>query len=191
MERASEIALLKIARETIERASIRADDPCVDLPQDHELRSLSGAFVSLHTRDGAVRGCVGTTSAERPLVEVIVDMARAAATRDPRFSPVRREEVDGLSVEISILQPPQRIASIDEVEIGRDGLLVVGRGRRGLLLPQVAEEREWNAITFARATCLKAGLEPDAFLLEDVELFRFSSEVISEEAHVPGSAVVA
>jgi len=184
MEKTSELALLRLARETIERAANESgkdrDHDRSPLPEDPEFRSLRGAFVSLHTKDGAVRGCVGTTSAVRPLVDVIIDMARAAAMRDPRFTPVRRDELEDISVEISILHPPERITSLAEVEIGRDGLLVVGRGRRGLLLPQVAEERDWDPITFARHTCRKAGLDDDAFHDPEVELFRFTAEVFSE-----------
>lgn len=107
-------------------------------------------------------------------------MARAAALRDPRFSPVMPAEVSSLEVEISVLEAPLRVKALDEVEIGRHGLLVVGRGCRGLLLPQVAEERGWDAPTFAEHTCKKAGLEPKAYEADDVVLYRFGAEVFSE-----------
>lgn len=189
MEEATKIALLRIAREALSEAAAGPFSPVSHvsadgLPSDPALTESRGAFVTLHCQDGSVRGCVGTTSAIRPLIEVVSDMARAAAIRDPRFSPVAPEEVPSLEVEISVLEPPHRVKALDEVEIGRHGLLVVGRGRRGLLLPQVAEERGWDATTFAEHTCKKAGLAPRAYEDHDVTLYRFGAEVFSEREAV-------
>lgn len=188
MERGSQMALLRVARRSVtdaartgvSRPPLGMVDPHDALPDDPEIHVARAAFVTLHSEDGAVRGCVGTTVAAKPLVDVVSDMARAAALRDPRFAPVAPDEVPRLKLEISVLQPPRRVSDLAEVEIGRDGLLVVGRGCRGLLLPQVAEERDWDAATFAEHTCRKAGLKPEAYLESDVELYRFSAEVFSE-----------
>jgi AmmeMemoRadiSam system protein A len=108
-------------------------------------------------------------------------MARAAALRDPRFPPVMPEEVPELEIEISVLGLPEPVAHLEEVQIGRHGLLIEGRGRRGLLLPQVASERDWLASTFAEQTCSKAGLEMNAYLDEDVDLYKFEAEVFNEK----------
>jgi AmmeMemoRadiSam system protein A len=192
LDRTLQLSLLRLAREAVEEAARGASLPhylgakrAAQVPSDPEIDSPRAAFVTLHTKDGAVRGCVGTTIAHKPLAEVIYDMARAAALRDPRFSPVSISEVPDLHLEISVLESPTKIDALDEVEIGRDGLLVVGRGCRGVLLPQVADERGWDAATFAEHTCQKAGLEPHAYKATDVELYRFGAEVFSEREDHP------
>lgn len=119
-------------------------------------------------------------TADRPLPDVVWEMAGAAALRDPRFDAVRPDELDDLIIEISVLTPAEPIDSLDAVEIGRDGLLVVSGARRGVLLPQVASEHGWDASTFAEQTCLKASLDRDAWRREGVRLFKFSAEVFSE-----------
>lgn len=189
MDRAARDVLLRLARRSVAEAAragrsagSKEDGKAgPDLPDDPDLRTPRAAFVTLHAADGSVRGCVGTTAAQKPLAQVVHDMAQAAALRDPRFEPVAPEEVPMLRFEISVLEPPVRVKSLDAIEIGKDGLLVVGRGRRGLLLPQVAEERHWDARTFAENTCKKAGLETGAYRADDVELYKFGAEVFSEE----------
>jgi AmmeMemoRadiSam system protein A len=192
MDRSSQLVLLRIARVAVlEAARLGPNEkqapPIVpaDLPDDPELHAPRAAFVTLHTPDGQVRGCVGTTLAQKPLAEVVSDMARAAALRDPRFAPVALDEVPHLEIEISVLEQPRRLDALSELEIGREGLLVVGRGCRGILLPQVAEERGWDPVTFAEHTCRKAGLEAEAYSAKDVELFRFGAEVFSEREAAP------
>ncbi len=175
MEAQLKSALLDVARRSVSAAA-RGDATVLERPTAPILEEPRGAFVTLHTAEGALRGCVGTTAAHRPLFDTVVEMARAAALRDPRFDPVHTEEVDDLEIEISILNPLERIHSIEDVEVGRDGLVVEGRGRRGLLLPQVASERDWSPEVFAAMTCEKAGLPHDAYLGDDVALFRFSTE---------------
>lgn len=181
MEIQIEKALLDVARQSV-AAAARGDHAAIPRPTTEApiLDEPRAAFVTLHTAEGALRGCVGTTAATRSLFDTVVEMARAAALRDPRFEPVQTDEVDDLEIEISILNPLERIHSIDDVEVGRDGLVVEGRGRRGLLLPQVASERDWTPATFAAMTCEKAGLPQDAYLGEDVALFRFSTEVFTD-----------
>jgi uncharacterized protein len=187
LDRDLQRALLRLARLAVEEAA-RSTPPhflgakrAAGLPDHPEVDLPRAAFVTLHSADGAVRGCVGTTTAQKSLAEIVYDMARAAALRDPRFSPVSPEEVASLVLEISVLEAPTKVASVSEVEIGRHGLLVVGRGSRGVLLPQVAEERDWDAATFAEHTCRKAGLDPNAYEGSDVELFKFAAEVFNEQ----------
>ena len=174
-------ALLQIARQSVAAAARGMNALSTDdLPTEGSLFENGAAFVTLHEKDGAVRGCVGTTAAIRPLVEVVSEMARAAALRDPRFPPVLPEEVSELEIEISVLGLPEPVGHLEEVQIGRHGLLIEGRGRRGLLLPQVASERDWLASTFAEQTCSKAGLEMNAYLDEDVDLYKFEADVFNE-----------
>ncbi len=174
-------ALLLVARQSVAAAARGSHGlDAGDLPSDGSLAAHGAAFVTLHERDGAVRGCVGTTAAVRPLVEVVSDMARAAALRDPRFAPVVPDEVANLEIEISVIGSPEPISDLEDVVIGRHGLLIQGRGCRGLLLPQVASERRWPANTFAEQTCSKAGLDTEAYLDSDVDVFRFEAEVFNE-----------
>jgi AmmeMemoRadiSam system protein A len=188
MEHEERARLLAIARGALARAVERGEESAETgaeglLPGSDLLAVDRGAFVSLHRRsDGAIRGCVGSMSSSRPLAEVVAEMAGAAALRDPRFRPVSKEELEDVDIEISVLDPPASCASFDDVEIGRDGLLVIGRGRRGVLLPQVAEERGWDAETFAEQTCTKAGLEPEDAHAADVQFYRFRAEVFSESS---------
>jgi uncharacterized protein (TIGR00296 family) len=93
---------------------------------------------------------------------------------------VRADELGDIVVEVSVLSPTVPLESLDDLVIGRDGLLAVGRGRRGVLLPQVAIERGWDVSTFAEQTCMKANLDPGAWRDGDVRLYRFAAEVFSE-----------
>jgi AmmeMemoRadiSam system protein A len=131
-------------------------------PASPALRERGGAFVTLE-RNGELRGCIGHLIADRPLARVVQDMAIAAATQDPRFSPVSAEELPHLILEISALSSFRRIEDPAEISVGRHGLLISEGRRRGLLLPQVAEREGWDVLTFLAATCRKAGLPLDAW----------------------------
>ena len=186
MEAGARRELLRIARSAVERAAAGSDPPLAEPTHPH-LRERGAAFVSLHEADGSLRGCVGVTEPDLPLADVVGRMAHAAARRDPRFSPVTPAEVAGLSLEISVLGPLEQVDSVDDIEIGVHGLLVEGRGRRGLLLPQVAVEQGWSKPRFARHASVKAGLAQEDWRAPDVLLFRFRSEVFSEEGSVLAS----
>lgn len=178
MERSCRSRLLQLAMDAVVRAAHDKAPAELGRLRDEAaaLQVRGGAFVTLHDPDG-VRGCVGTTDFSRPLVWVVQEMATAAATRDPRFSPVEPRELPSLRLEISVLSKPEPIEDLEAVRVGRDGLIVEGCGRKGLLLPQVASQRDWDAERFAKSTCQKAGLEERAYLREDVQLFRFGAEV--------------
>jgi AmmeMemoRadiSam system protein A len=154
-------ALLAIARRAI------CDRVCghtaiAPTPFDPALQTPGAAFVTL-TQAGMLRGCIGYVHAVRPLAEAVAHCAVSAATEDPRFPPVSREELPELRLEISVLSPLQRITDPHTVEVGRHGLHISQEGRHGLLLPQVATELGWNRETFLRHSCLKAGLPADAW----------------------------
>jgi len=138
-----------------------------------------GAFVSLH-RHGELRGCIGNLVSDRPLAEVVRDMAVAASRDDPRFPPLAEDELDGLDVEVSVLTTPVP-ARAEDVVPGRHGLIVRRGGCQGVLLPQVAVEQGWNRETFVAMTCRKAGLPPDAWRDPRTDLRVFEAQVIRGE----------
>ncbi len=145
-----------------------------------ELERRGAVFVSLHCR-GELRGCIGHLESDAALWRVVADCARAASSDDPRFPAVTEDEIAELEIEISILGEFEPVRSLDEIEIGRHGLLVEQRDHRGLLLPQVATEWGWTPRTFVEQTCRKAGL-PDDGWQRGATLWRFEAEVFGERA---------
>lgn len=139
-----------------------------------------GCFVTLK-RAGHLRGCIGRMQSAEPLGETLLAMARAAALEDPRFDPVEASELSELRIEVSLLTPIQPSKDPLSIEIGPTGLWIEGKGRRGVLLPQVAAERGWSPEEFLRATCKKAGLSLDAWKHPDVLVQVFQAEVFRED----------
>lgn len=174
-------SLLKIARRSIE-AVLDGRHADVDLVAvDEALRRPSGAFVSLHTAEGDLRGCIGSIQPVAPLCHAVVSNAINAAFRDPRFFPLRKDELTNVVIEISVMSPIEPIASVDEIAVGRDGLIIRRGPRTGLLLPQVATEYGWDRETFLRQTCVKAGLPPETWRSPECRIERFSAEVFGEK----------
>ncbi|MCD6588688.1 MAG: AmmeMemoRadiSam system protein A [Candidatus Fermentibacteraceae bacterium] len=168
--------LLSLARRSVMAAASGEQPP--DLPEDEVCRIAGGAFVTLKT-DGRLRGCIGHFTGTGTLGSTVIAMAREAAVSDPRFIPVSPEEVDELTVEISVLSPMKRIQAEDVVP-GKHGLYIRQGSRAGTLLPQVAQEEGWNRETFLSHTCMKAGLAPDAYTKSGTEIFAYTAEVFSE-----------
>jgi AmmeMemoRadiSam system protein A len=173
--------LLQIARDAI-AAVLDGRRPELDLDSlDEDLRRPAGAFVTLRTKDGHdLRGCIGSIHAVAPLAQSVLSNAVNAAFQDPRFFPLRREELKDVELEISVMSPIETVRDIEEIEVGRDGLIISRGGRAGLLLPQVATEYGWDRETFLGQTCVKAGLPPDAWYSGQCRIERFSAEVFSE-----------
>lgn len=169
-------ALLALARRAIAGA---VGAPSTGESPQPEDASRGGAFVSLHDRGGELRGCIGFIESDDPHPRTVRDAAIAAATRDPRFPPVRADELPGLQIEISLLTSPRPIRA-DEVECGRHGLIVSRGGRRGLLLPQVPAQFGWDREQFLAATCRKAGLPETAWRDPATTIEAFEAEVFSE-----------
>jgi uncharacterized protein len=144
-----------------------------------ELDEPRGCFVTLHGEDGDLRGCLGTFDDSLPLVRNVESMALAAATRDPRFAPVEPGELDACVIEVSALTP-RRAARLEDVQVGEHGVWLEQGGRRGVLLPQVATEHGWDALTFVERTCQKAGLPRDAWRDARANLMIFSAEIFAE-----------
>jgi len=170
--------LLGIARAAIGRSLGGGEPPTA--PRNDALMRPAAAFVTLHTQ-GQLRGCIGHVEADRALGDVVASCAVSAATGDPRFHPVTSAELDALEIEISVLGAFEPVHSIEEIEVGRHGLLVESGWRRGLLLPQVAPEWGWDAAQFVAQTCRKAGLPPDAWPSGGARLYRFEAEVFGEK----------
>lgn len=183
--------LVKLARGTIEtylREGKKPPAPKVS----QELREPCGVFVTL-TKRGELRGCIGHPLPTTPLVDAVIDSAISSAARDPRFPPVRLEELPELEVEVSVLSKPEPIKVKNPREyprsivIGRDGLIVEWSGYAGLLLPQVPVEWGWDAEEYLSHACMKAGLMPDHWLREGVCISKFSAQVFREKE--PGGGV--
>lgn len=176
-------SLLQWARQAIIEAVAQSKLPA-RIPGHGIFAERHGVFVTLQRR-GRLRGCIGVVENAQPLAESIVQCAAAAALRDPRFSPLREEELAEVQIEISLLSPPMPIR-LEEIEIGRHGLLVVGERHRGLLLPQVAMEYHFDREQFLEETCLKAGLYRQAWKQEEVRIFGFTCIVFSEDGRHSG-----
>lgn len=172
--------LLALARRSVESAvrsgkMVDADGSSGVLGDD------LGAFVTL-TIHGQLRGCIGYVIPMKPLCETVRDVAAFAAVRDRRFEPVSKKELDQLEYEISVLSPIRRVTDIDKIVVGKHGLLIKKGDREGLLLPQVAAEREWDTETFLAQTCRKAGLPKDAWRSEQTDIFAFTAVVFDEHS---------
>jgi AmmeMemoRadiSam system protein B/AmmeMemoRadiSam system protein A len=172
------IFLLSLARKTIE-GEFTGVEPDIEIPASPLMSESRGAFVTL-TKNGQLRGCIGYIEAVKPLIETIRQMAAAAAFKDWRFAPLQESELDGLEIEISVLSPIRRIDDPAAIEVGTHGLIITRGANRGLLLPQVATEWNWDRETFLRQTCVKAGLPEDAWTKEGTTIEVFSADIFSE-----------
>lgn len=171
--------LLKLARATLEAEfGPRASPPCEVV--EGPLCEHRGAFVTL-TKDGQLRGCIGHVTGVEPLWRSVVDNARGAAFRDPRFPALQPEELETVVIEISALSPLEIVDGSDEITVGSHGLLLERGLSRGLLLPQVAARYGWDAATFLDQTCRKAGMEPGCWRAADTTIYRFTVDSFSEE----------
>lgn len=177
---------VRYARAVLEDHIAKKSSEYPALPPSFE--TMKGVFVTLTIR-GELRGCIGFPTPVRSLREGIREAALSAALNDPRFPPVRPEELDRILVEVTILTEPEPVLCAPEerprcIKAGRDGLIISGQGRSGLLLPQVATEYGWDEEEFLDHTCLKAGLPPGSWRRHDVELYSFRGEVFSENEEI-------
>lgn len=174
--------LLKSARNAIESLfSDQVDEPEeVDFEKFPALKMNAGAFVTL-TKHFSLRGCIGYIFSEEPLYYTVCSAAIQAAFKDPRFRPLQQIEMSDINIEISVLYPPFKMNSYEEIEIGRHGLILEDLGRRALLLPQVPVEHKMNKSQFLGAICEKAGLPRDTWQKRELNMSLFTAEVFSEE----------
>ncbi|HKN76675.1 MAG TPA: AmmeMemoRadiSam system protein A [Candidatus Acidoferrum sp.] len=170
-------SLLELARRAIAEA-VSLQKPAGGMPHGGVFAEKRGVFVTLHAR-GRLRGCIGVVEAFEPLGESIARCAANAALHDPRFSPVRAEELPGLEIEVSLLSTLDPIL-LENIEIGKHGLLISQGSRRGLLLPQVAVDHKLSREEFLEETCRKAGLNSRAWQEPETQILGFTCEVFSE-----------
>ena len=148
---------------------------------DHPLfKSHCGAFVTL-TEDGILRGCIGYIISDIPLFQTICEAAVHAAINDPRFQPVKQNEINKLAIEISILSEPFPMNSYNEIEIGKHGLILEDSGKRGLLLPQVPIEHKMSREQYLDSICQKAGFNRNYWKTKQLKLNAFTATVFSEK----------
>ncbi len=179
LNREEKIILLRAARDTI--ASYFEEAPDIDYEITSTLSKKCGAFVTLHKRDGALRGCIGHISSDKPLIDTIKEMALASSIQDPRFSPLKKEELGNIEIEISVLSPFKRINNLEEIEVGKHGILMQKGYKSGLLLPQVAVEYGWDRETFLTHTCYKAGMNSTCWKNKDTIIEIFHAIVFGEK----------
>jgi AmmeMemoRadiSam system protein A len=171
--------LLALARGTLEAHFARAPPPRLASDRAETFGEPRGLFVTLH-RGGQLRGCIGTLAPTGDLTRVVSEFALRAAFEDPRFTPLAAGELPDCSIEISILTAPRPIDGPEEIEIGRDGLILELGGRRGLLLPQVATEHGLDPELFLAELARKAGVPSDAWRRPEARVWIFQAEVFSE-----------
>jgi uncharacterized protein (TIGR00296 family) len=188
--------LTKFARQSIE--SYIRDQHTLELPQtgSKALFEHRGVFVTLKTQlQRELRGCIGFLQPDPkshqkplPLLEATQQAALNSALRDPRFPPLKVTELDQILVEVSVLTIPEALEVKNRkdlpnhIVVGKHGLIIEAGGwHRGLLLPQVAPEQEWNAEEFLKGCCQKAGLNLDCYLDPDTRVFIFQAQIFTEE----------
>ena len=146
-------------------------------PEGSKLNDELGAFVTL-TKDGQLRGCIGQIVGRGPLYQAVAQMSVAAAFNDPRFPPLHVDELEHLDWEVSVMGPITPCPDWQKIVIGTHGLIIQKDRQQGLLLPQVAASRNWNAETFLENLCRKAGLEPGDWKEPDAQLFWFECVIV-------------
>jgi AmmeMemoRadiSam system protein A len=169
--------LLRIARETIIASVSSGKIPTVE-STSKGLNAECGCFVTVKQR-GQLRGCIGNFVSDQPLYKLVQEMAVSAATRDPRFYPMKTHDLDDFELDISVLSPLRRAESVEEIQVGVHGIYIVKGSYRGVLLPQVATEYGWDRTAFLNHTCIKAGLPENAWQGE-CEIYIFSAQVFGE-----------
>jgi uncharacterized protein (TIGR00296 family) len=174
---------LRLARGAIEYAIGKKPKPVPALTP--VFNDKHGVFVTL-TKSGQLRGCIGFPYPVMPLGDAIEDAAVAAATGDPRFPPVRKDELSTIALEVTILTVPipldvEPCQRPEKIEVGKHGLIIRGRGTSGLLLPQVATEYCWDSPTFLDHTCIKAGLPERCWMTPNVEVLTFEGQIFTEQ----------
>lgn len=170
--------LLQLARQAI-KLFLETGKTLKEKIKDEELKEKRGAFVTLKA-NSQLRGCIGYPLPSKPLYETIIDSAISAATRDYRFPPLSLEELSHTVIEISVLTLPRTIKNISEIKVGEHGIIISKGFHKGLLLPQVPVEWNWDLETYLSHGCMKAGLEEEEWK-KDVKIEIFSAQVFSEK----------
>jgi uncharacterized protein (TIGR00296 family) len=181
--------LVKLARRAVE--TYLTEQQIIEMPADTplKLKEQCGVFVTINTVQGKshrLRGCIGIPYPTTMLAKAVIESAISSATQDPRFSPMRQEELDHVVFEVSALTPPEHIEVekprdyCNKIKVGRDGLIVERAYCKGLLLPQVPVELKWDEETFLCECCAKAGLPPDSWLVDGTKVYSFQAIIFEE-----------
>ncbi len=190
--------LVNLARQAV--TEYLENGKVLQVPEDvsSKLMEKCGVFVTLNSlqeNKKALRGCIGLPYPTTPLAQAVVDAALSAATRDPRFRPVVLDELDNIVFEVSVLTPPELVKVEkpteypSKIKVGRDGLIVENGYYKGLLLPQVPVEYNWDEEEFLSQCSMKAGLSPDSWLLKDTKIYKFQA-IIFEEGSPKGEIML-
>jgi uncharacterized protein (TIGR00296 family) len=185
------IYLVKLARLAAQKWIVENQriEPIEPIPAQAE--TVTGAFVTVKTRsddESTLRGCIGYPIGIKPLFEEVIDLAKSSTLEDPRFPPVDNSELSELVFEVTIMTPPQTInyenpqELLDKITVPGDGLIVDFKGYKGLLLPQVPVEQNWNKEEFLSFTCRKAFLPTDIWKKEKITVRKFQGVIFSEES---------
>jgi AmmeMemoRadiSam system protein A len=172
--------LLALARKSVEYAVVAKEAYQPEPSASEALNQERGAFVTL-SEAGRLRGCIGYTSAVKPLYLTVRDTATLAALRDTRFPPVSAPELPRLDYEISVLSPLRRVTDIQQIKVGEHGLLMKNGDSEGLLLPQVPVEQKWDRQKFLEQTCAKAGMNSNCWKDENTDIFMFTAVVFGKD----------
>jgi len=188
-------SLVNLARKTIEE---KTEGKTQEFPPElnsNSLKNKRGIFVTLKSwPDKSLRGCIGLPLPVKSLFDAVKTSALEAAFNDPRFPPLQKNELKKTLIEVSVLTKPEKIPVShpselpEKINIGKDGLILKLGPYSALLLPQVAEENNWSQIQFLEHLCLKAGLDPNAWRYQPVEIFKFQAQIFAEET--PGGKVI-
>ena len=179
--------LVKKAREVVEKI---LDKKEIEISEEFKRKysKKQGVFTTILTYpEKELRGCIGFPYPIYPLWKALILSAKAAAFEDPRFPPLRKEELEKVIFEVTVLSEPRKVEYnnpkelLGKIKVGRHGLIVKYHIFQGLLLPQVPVEYGWDAFEFISQTCLKAGLPKDFWLREKVDFFVFEGEIYEEE----------
>lgn len=186
--------LVELARKAVEEYLKTGKHLKVPEVPAEKLLQPCGVFVTINGvehGEKVLRGCIGYPYPTTPLAEAVIDSAINAATQDPRFPPLSRQELDHVVFEVSVLTPPEIVEVKNpkeycaSIKVGEDGLIVERGVWKGLLLPQVPVEWKWDEETFLCQCCIKAGLSPDSWLVKGTKIYKFSS-IIAEELSPKG-----
>jgi uncharacterized protein (TIGR00296 family) len=187
--------LVKLARKAVQKYLGESVD--IDIDSLERFSQQTGIFVTLisvRSKEEQLRGCIGFPLPEKKLYQSVIEAAIAAATQDPRFTPVKKEELASIIFEVSILTPPEeiRVQNLNEypshIKLGRDGLLLKWKYGTGLLLPQVPIELKWDIYEYLANICFKSGAPPDVWFMPESKLYRFQAIIYKES--VPNGVII-
>ncbi len=189
--------LVRLARKAAETYLTKRQVMKVPIDVPPKFKEKCGIFVTINRVQGAghqLRGCIGIPYPTTMLVKAVIESAISSSVQDPRFTPMTADELSQVVFEVSVLTPPEPVEVekpqdyCNKIKVGRDGLIVERTYCKGLLLPQVPVELNWDEETFLCECCVKAGLQPDSWLLNGTKVYRFQA-IIFEETKPKGKII--